>query len=61
MIQQYVKVLEGLAERLSFIVSDDTVFYKYPDVLRLPLIFYYGHTAAVYINKLILGGLLQVK
>jgi hypothetical protein len=30
-----------------------------PDRLRLPLIFYYGHTSAVYVNKLCLGGLID--
>ena len=35
-------------------------FYKPPDRLRLPLIFYYAHTAGVYINKLMLAGLVEV-
>lgn len=33
---------------------------KCPDRLRLPLVFYYGHTASVYINKLMLAGLISV-
>ena len=41
-------------------VSDESAFYKCPDSLRLPLIFYFGHTAAVYLNKLVLSGLLKV-
>ena len=41
-------------------VSDEKYLYKCPDRLRLPLIFYFAHTASVYINKLILAGLLQV-
>ena len=41
-------------------VLDESAFYKCPDRLRLPLIFYFGHTAAVYINKLVLSGLLKV-
>lgn len=45
---------------LHFISVDQDAFFKCPDRLRLPLIFYYGHTAAVYVNKLILAGLLQV-
>ena len=45
---------------LLFCLSDDSVFYVYPDRLRLPLIFYYGHTACVYINKLVLAGLIKV-
>ena len=39
---------------------DDIYFYKSPDRLRLALIFYLGHTASMYINKLMLGGLIQV-
>lgn len=42
------------------ILLDDSYFYKTPDRLRLPLIFYFAHTASVYINKLVLAGLLQV-
>ena len=41
-------------------LSDESAFYKCPDRLRLPLIFYFGHTAAVYVNKLVLGSLLKV-
>lgn len=33
--------------------------YKSPDRLRLPLIFYVAHTASVYINKLLLAGLIK--
>ena len=42
------------------IVLDESTFYKQPDKLRLQLIFYLGHTSAVYINKLQLSGALQV-
>lgn len=42
----------------SSIVSDDT-YYLSPDPLRNPLVFYFGHTAAFYINKLKMAGLLQ--
>ena len=35
-------------------VNDD-VFYSQPEPLRHKLIFYYGHTATFFINKLILG------
>lgn len=38
----------------------DFVYYLCPDRLRLPLIFYYGHTAAVYVNKMCLAGLIKV-
>ena len=34
-------------------------FYMCPDRLRLPLIFYYAHTAVVYWNKMMLAGLVD--
>lgn len=46
-------------ELFSSIVNEET-FYLCPDRLRLPLIFYYGHTAAVFINKLCLAGVIKV-
>lgn len=39
--------------------QSDDVFYMQPEPLRHKLIFYYGHTATFYINKLILGGYLK--
>ncbi len=41
----------------SSIISDETL-YQSPDPLRNPLIFYLGHTAAFYINKLKMAGLI---
>lgn len=40
------------------IESDETYFLS-PDPLRNPLIFYLGHTAAFYVNKLRLAGLME--
>uniref|UniRef100_A0A0B7B1Y1 Sulfatase-modifying factor enzyme domain-containing protein n=1 Tax=Arion vulgaris TaxID=1028688 RepID=A0A0B7B1Y1_9EUPU len=48
-----------LNESLFLGLKDESVFYKCPDRLRLPLVFYYGHTAVVYVNKLILAGLIK--
>ena len=42
-------------ESLFALINNDDAFYKRPEPLRHPLIFYYGHTATFYINKLILG------
>ncbi len=42
----------------SSIKSDDTLYLS-PDPLRNPLIFYLGHTAAFYINKFKMAGLIQ--
>ncbi len=43
---------------LKSLVGEDT-FYINPDPLRNPLIFYLGHSAVFYINKLIRVGLLE--
>ncbi len=42
-------------------IADEENFVKCPDRLRLPLIFYLAHTASVYVNKLMLAGLMKVR
>jgi len=42
-------------ESLFDLINDDEAFYLRPEPLRHPLIFYFGHTATFYINKLMLG------
>lgn len=42
-------------ESLFSLINDDSAYYLRPEPLRHPLIFYFGHTAVFYINKLILG------
>lgn len=46
-------------ESLFETLSCDEAFYKKPISLRHPLIFYYGHTATFFVNKLMLAGLLE--
>ncbi|XP_035825956.1 uncharacterized protein LOC101855341 [Aplysia californica] len=58
-IKEYFNNSYDLNESLFLALKDESVFYVYPDKLRLPLIFYYAHTAVVFINKLILAGLLR--
>lgn len=48
-----------LNESLFTALKDESAIYKCPDRLRLPLIFYYCHTAVVYVNKLMLAGLMK--
>lgn len=48
----------ALSERLFASLTSDEAFYRQPDPLRNPLIFYFGHTAAFYLNKLIAAGLM---
>lgn len=42
-------------ESLFAQINNDEAYYEKPEPLRHPLIFYYGHTATFFINKLILG------
>jgi 5-histidylcysteine sulfoxide synthase len=48
-----------LYEKLFKAINRAESYYKSPDSLRNPLIFYYGHTAAFYINKLVRSGLIE--
>ena len=42
-------------------INCDSAYYLRPESLRHPLIFYFGHTATFYINKLILGKYLTTR
>ncbi|MDY6929569.1 MAG: 5-histidylcysteine sulfoxide synthase [Pseudomonadota bacterium] len=46
-------------ESLFELLSCDEAYYKKPITLRHPLIFYFGHTATFFINKLTLAGLVD--
>ena len=46
-----------LNELLFSSITSSNAYYLNPEPLRLPLIFYFGHTAAFYINKLRFAGL----
>ncbi|XP_050402624.1 uncharacterized protein LOC126818955 [Patella vulgata] len=58
-ILDYFENSYDLYETLFTSLNDDNVFYMCPDRLRLPLIFYFAHTAVVYVNKLMLARLLK--
>jgi len=45
-------------EQLFETLRNDEAYYKKPITLRHPLIFYLGHTATFFVNKLILAGLI---
>jgi len=45
----------ALYDSLFECITSDEAYYLKPDPLRHPLIFYLGHTATFFINKLILG------
>ena len=46
-------------ENLFGVLDGDEAYYKKPIPLRHPLIFYFGHTASFFVNKLLLAGLLS--
>src|SRR5512134_4087282 len=43
-------------EQLFETLRGDEAYYRKPITLRHPLIFYFGHTATFFINKLVLAG-----
>ncbi len=42
-------------ESLYSLLTDEQAYYQRPEKLRHPLIFYFGHTATFFINKLVLA------
>jgi len=57
-IRDYFHKTFSLYEELFCQLASDSTYYLQPDKLRHPLIFYYGHTATFFINKLSLARLL---
>ena len=58
-LRAYFEQTWDLYESLFSLINSDKAFYLRPEPLRHPLIFYYGHTAVFYINKLLLGKFIQ--
>ena len=46
-------------EQLFEVLSCDEAYYRKPIALRHPLIFYFGHTATFFTNKLVLAGQIE--
>ncbi|CAA6818158.1 MAG: Glutamate synthase [NADPH] large chain (EC [uncultured Sulfurovum sp.] len=57
-IRKYFLESYNLYEKVFELLKDDAVFYKQSEPSRQPMIFYFGHTATFYINKLILAGVI---
>jgi len=53
-IKKYFHNTFDLFEKMFELFKDDSVFYKKSELTRHPMIFYFGHTATFFINKLIL-------
>ncbi|HIC13038.1 MAG TPA: 5-histidylcysteine sulfoxide synthase [Sulfurimonas sp.] len=51
-IKEYFNNTSDLFEKVFTILKDDTVFYEKSEITRHPMIFYFGHTATFFINKL---------
>jgi len=54
-LKAYFQQTWATYESLFAMIDSDEAYYLRPEPLRHPLIFYFGHTATFYINKLILG------
>ncbi|MER0216273.1 MAG: 5-histidylcysteine sulfoxide synthase [Nitrosomonas sp.] len=57
-IRAYFHTTLDRYEQLFETLRSDEAYYKKPISLRHPLIFYLGHTATFFVNKLILAGLI---
>jgi len=57
-ILDYFHKTFDLDEQLFEVFADQTAMFRKADPLRHPLIFYYGHTATFFINKLIISKIL---
>ncbi|HWS01070.1 MAG TPA: 5-histidylcysteine sulfoxide synthase [Prolixibacteraceae bacterium] len=60
-ILDYFKRTYSLDEHLFEVFADTAGMYRTADPLRHPLIFYFGHTAAFYINKLVISKILETR
>src|SRR5665647_2273308 len=58
-ILQYFHATYDLDEKLYETLKEDSTFYLRADRLRHPLIFYFGHTATFFVNKLIIARVIE--
>ena len=58
-IRDYFVATFDRYESLFGTLATDEAYYRKPIPLRHPLIFYLGHTATFFVNKLVLAGLLE--
>jgi hypothetical protein len=58
-IKSYFLQTYEVYEKLFDILNDDRAYYIRAEPLRHPLIFYFGHTATVYVNKFIDHGIIS--
>lgn len=60
-IRRYFHDTYDVYEKLFELIADDQAYYRRADPLRHPLIFYLGHTACFFINKLLLAKLIPAR
>jgi 5-histidylcysteine sulfoxide synthase/putative 4-mercaptohistidine N1-methyltranferase len=60
-LKAYFEQTWELYESLFSLINQDEAFILRPEPLRHPLIFYYGHTAVFYVNKLLLGKFIHTR
>jgi len=58
-IKQYFNNTYDIFEKIFEMLRDDSVFYKKSEPTRHPMIFYFGHTATFFINKLFLMNIIS--
>lgn len=58
-IQDYFHNTYNLFEKMFDMLANESVFYKKSEPTRHPMIFYYGHTATFFINKLFIMNLID--
>ena len=56
--KQFIQTYE-LDEKLFDLLKEEEFIYEQPNSLRHPLIFYFGHTATFFVNKLILANIIK--
>ena len=60
-LKSYFQQTWSQYESLFRLINQDEAYFLRPEPLRHPLIFYFGHTATFYINKLILGRFIKTR
>jgi 5-histidylcysteine sulfoxide synthase/putative 4-mercaptohistidine N1-methyltranferase len=60
-LKDYFNMTFTCYERLYDLILHDDAYYFRPEPLRHPLIFYFGHTATFFINKLVLARMISTR
>ncbi len=56
-LREYFTATYEQYEKLFDLLADESAYYAQPNAQRHPIIFYFGHTAAFFINKLVVAKL----